>query len=98
MLNCQCDLCGLQMERDESRYEMRVEVRLANQDRALAAEDFSAENIGAVTRLLRGLPLGEPAPVEPAGHHAVFDLCPSCCRRWRRNPLGARPAVDPRRG
>lgn len=86
------------MEREESRYEMRVEVRLANRDRALVADDFSADNLGAVSRLLRGLPQGEPAPVDPPAHHAVFDLCPSCCRRWRRNPLGARPAVDPLRG
>ena len=98
MLTCQCDLCGRQMEREESRYEMRVEVRLANRDRGLVEDDFTRDNLGAVTRLLRGLPPDEPAPVEPAGHHAVFDLCPSCCRRWRRNPLGARPAADPRRG
>jgi hypothetical protein len=26
--------------------------------------------------------------VEPEGHHAAFILCPSCCRRWRRDPLG----------
>ena len=87
------------MSRGEARYEMRVEVRLADTSHALREDDFTPRNLSAVTRLLGSLPGDEPAPVEPPGHHAVFDLCPSCCRRWRRNPMGVRSAsADPRWG
>lgn len=85
---CMCDRCGCHLDRGALRYEMRVGVRLSPSARLITEEDLGDENLREVASFLGSLPEFQPAPVEPEGHHASFILCPSCCRRWRRDPLG----------
>jgi hypothetical protein len=89
MIHYSCDFCGQPIRREEMRFEVRIEVRLAcDEEFELGPEAFedAADLPGWVED--DGLP---PLEDDPACRAFRFDLCPRCQAAFLSDPLARSP-------
>jgi hypothetical protein len=87
MLHFSCDLCSCAL--DGRRYVVRLEAYPAFDPDELEEADFDVDHLHEVASALAELP--DDALLEVADEAAQvfrFDLCPTCYRKFLRDPLG----------
>ena len=93
MIQYTCDRCKREFNgRQETRYELLLEVRQAVQPEIEFSEEDS-DHLLELHELLGQLedqPAPEPGPCASQQH---FDLCPQCYQRFVTNPLGRDTAL-----
>lgn len=94
MIRYSCDLCKREMASGDLRYVVRVEVSQAFEPAADEAED-ERDYLQEVHEMLETV--GNDVDFDGADdiyRQMRFDLCPSCHKKFLRNPLG-RDVVAP---
>ena len=91
MIHYSCDRCGCQMrQRDSLRYvvKMEMEATLNIEDEANEL-DNDQDCLLEMDQLLENVHKHASDEDEPVIHQRkTFDLCPSCFRKFVRNPVG----------
>jgi hypothetical protein len=90
MVHITCDLCGKKLRAGEDHHVLKIEAFAACDPTKLTEADLDEDHMEAVGELIREMEeAGEEEPaLEPASQHRRYDLCPSCCKRYLRDPLG----------
>jgi hypothetical protein len=89
MLHFTCDGCGKKLRAGEDHHVVKIEVFASHGPAALTEADLEEDHMEAVSQLLRDMEdLDESETPEPSAHHHRYDLCPGCCKRYLRDPLG----------
>jgi hypothetical protein len=94
MIHYTCDLCKRELQRDESRYSVRIEVSASFDPLEEAEEDDDRDHLLEVQEMLEGLDPTDDSCGEGAHREFRFDLCPACRRKFLKNPLGREPALQ----
>ena len=88
MIRYSCDLCQREMASGDLRYVVRVEVSQAFEPAAEEAED-ERDYLQEVHDMLETLDDDEDFEgADEVYRQMRYDLCPSCHKRFVRNPLG----------
>ncbi len=89
MLQFTCDCCGKKLRSGEDHHVVKIEVFAARGPAALTEADLEEDHMEAVSELLRDMEeMGDSEAPEPTTRHHRYDLCPECCKRYLRDPLG----------
>jgi len=90
VIHVTCDLCGKQVTLGEDyRYVVKIEVYAAHDPGKLTEADLDEDNMEAVSQLLRSEDEPpDPDITAPAYKNFRYDLCPSCHKKFVRDPLG----------
>ena len=91
MLHFSCDICGKDLSPEgASRYVVKMEAFAATDPAQLTDDDLDTDHVEEMAQLLNEIEDGEADEPEvlPACKKMRFDLCPRCCRKFRKNPLG----------
>lgn len=90
MVHVTCDLCGKEIRPgEEQRYVVKIEVFAANDTGQLTEEDLDEDHMEEISQLLAAEESGlVPGPEESATAFRRYDLCPSCRKRFLKDPLG----------
>jgi hypothetical protein len=90
MVHYSCDLCGRQLDpQDDLRYVVKMEVYAAIDPTMSEDEDDDRDHLEEIQEILERLDdLDDPQIGEDVYQQLRFDLCPSCRRRFLRNPMG----------
>jgi hypothetical protein len=87
MLHFTCDLCGRTI--DQERYIAQVEVAPAFDPDEVSESDLDADHLEVVADSLAELESTGDFVLEDFGPKKFrFDLCPSCWKRYQKDPLG----------
>lgn len=91
MIHYSCDLCGREIR--EERYTAKIEVAAAFDPDELTEEDLDTDHLDQIAESLAEMETTGDFDLEETGpRNFEFDLCPNCCRRFLKAPLGpARP-------
>lgn len=94
MVHFTCDLCGKDMTAEgEARFVVKISIYAGTDPNQLTEADLDDDHMEYVAEILKqeGSICGEPqAPPDFKGFR--FDLCPSCRRKFVKDPL-SRDAV-----
>ena len=93
MIHYSCDLCGRPLDREEPRYEVRIEIRFAHDglDPGGLPPDLLDED---GLDLLEAFGEVTGTPAEDLFRTLRYDLCESCRAHYLRDPLSrARPRL-----
>ena len=90
MLHITCDGCGRKLRAGEDHHVLKIEAFAAQDPAALTDADLDEDHMEAVGEMLRAMEESEQSAEEPepACQHRRYDLCPACCRKYLRDPLG----------
>lgn len=91
MIHITCDLCGKPLTPgDDTRYIVKVEVFPSPDDALLTEADLDEDHMEELSQLLQDLEedRADEEPVAPSYCHFRYDLCPSCQKKFVRDPLG----------
>ena len=86
MIHYSCDLCKRELEADDLRYVVKLEVYAA-----LDADegDDDRDHLLEVQEALERLDSADDDCIgDEVFKQSRFDLCPECARRYAKNPLG----------
>jgi hypothetical protein len=97
MIHYSCDRCKRELEPSELRYAIKLEVQAVLEPVACAEIEDDRDYLGELNDLIECEDLADDfddefdaaeasLPEENSSRH--FDLCPSCAKALRRNPLG----------
>jgi hypothetical protein len=86
MLHYTCDLCKRDIDADELRYVVKLEVFAALDPAECEELEEDRDHLLEVQELLEGLTDEEAG--DDAYCQAQYDLCPECARKFRKDPLG----------
>ncbi len=86
MLHFSCDLCGCSL--DHRRYVVQLEAYPAFDPDALEAVDLDVDHLQAVAEALEHHPPTSDELDDGSTQEFRFDLCPTCYRKFLRDPLG----------
>ncbi len=93
MIRYSCDLCKREMASDDLRYVVRVEVSQAFEPAVEEAED-ERDYLQEVHDMLEAVDdVDELDGADDIYRQMRFDLCPSCHKKFLRNPLGRNVAA-----
>jgi hypothetical protein len=91
MLHFSCDICGKDLTPDGApRYVVKIESFAATDPAELTDEDLDADHVEEMAQLLNAIEMGEEDAPEltPASQKQRFDMCPTCYRKFVKDPLG----------
>ncbi len=89
MLHVTCDVCGKALRTGEDHHVVKIEVFAAQEPVLLTEADLDEDQLEAVSDLLRAMEEDEAVEQAPPSTQSQrFDLCPRCCKRYLRDPLG----------
>lgn len=89
MLHFSCDICGKTLPNGAARYVLKMEAFAATDPARLTEDDLDGDHVAEMAQLLRQLEETEAEPeLPPACQKLRFDLCPSCYRKFFKDPLG----------
>jgi len=94
MLHISCDLCGKELyPGDDHRYVVKIEVFAAHDPTEITEADLDDDHMEAVSDLIRDMEdnLAEPE-LTPAYQKFRYDLCPTCQKKYARDPLAKETA------
>lgn len=87
MLHFSCDLCGQQLKDD--RYVARIEVYPAFDPDEITEADLNADQMQEVAAMIQHMEeTGENLIEDCEPRRMRFDLCPTCRKRFLKDPLG----------
>ena len=90
MIHYSCDLCHRKIEpAHDQRYVVKIEVFAALDPLQEGEEEDDRDHLLEVHEALEQLTLDESSELY---RELRFDLCPECCRKYAKNPLGREPA------
>jgi hypothetical protein len=87
MVHFSCDLCGKDLRAGEDHFVVRIEVFPNVETSGLTDADLEEDHLEAVGEMLRDLDDDDLEPVVPATRQFRYDLCPTCQKRFARDPL-----------
>ncbi|MFO0808174.1 MAG: hypothetical protein U0746_06090 [Gemmataceae bacterium] len=90
MLRYTCDVCGKELRSgDDSRYVVEMEVYAAHDPAELTEADLEQDHMDEISQMLQDMEDAGTEPDEPAPAFKKmrYDLCPSCHKRFLRDPL-----------
>jgi len=94
MLHYTCDLCGQPMSAtDDRRYVVKMEVYAVHDPDELTEADLDDDHLDEVSQILEDLndqPDADTVP--PAYQKLQYDLCPTCHKKFLRDPLSKETA------
>ena len=90
MIHYSCDLCKRELDPSEGlHYVVKLDVMAAADPRDDGAVDDDRDYLREIHDALEG---ATDDAMQALGDHAHqqmrFDLCPACCKRFLKNPLG----------
>ena len=86
MLHFTCDLCGQQV--GDQRFVARLEVYPAYDPELITEEDLDADHLQEIAEIVEQMELTGESPLDDCGTKKFrFDLCPSCQKRFVKDPL-----------
>jgi hypothetical protein len=90
MVHVTCDLCGRELRAGEDqRYKVKIEITAVQDPDRLTEDDLDEDDMEAVSELLMaeecGLSEGDLG--EPARQTLRYDLCPTCRKKFAKDPL-----------
>jgi hypothetical protein len=89
MLHFTCDGCGKKLRAGEDRHVVKIEVFAASSPGALTEADLEEDHMEEVSQLLRDMEVMDDVEMpDSSPRHRRYDLCPDCCKRYLRDPLG----------
>jgi hypothetical protein len=89
MIHYTCDLCKRELDPDELRYVVKLEIGAAMDPLAADELDDDRDQLLEVQEILERLDDAEDEHVGDEVYQQMrFDLCPKCCRQFRKSPLG----------
>src|SRR5687767_119295 len=89
MIHYSCDLCKREMDPEDLRYVVKLEVAAAMDPLAADELDDDRDHLLEVQDILERLDDAEDDQIGDEVYQQMrFDLCPNCCRKFRKNPLG----------
>jgi hypothetical protein len=91
MIRYSCDLCGADLDpQDDLRYVVKMEVYAAFDPMSSDGEDESdRDHLEEIQEILERLDDAEDPRIDDDVYQQLrFDLCPSCRRKFVKNPLG----------
>ncbi len=95
MVHFSCDLCGKEMDDDQQRFVVKIEVFPAGEPAAITEADLDQDNLEAVAQHLQETSDEDDDPaLEPSTRNFRFDLCPECRKRYERAPLAREAAAQ----
>ena len=85
-----CDMCGIRLgPNDSDRYIVKIEAFAAAGPLEIAEDDLAQDPSAALTELIDDLKSADPNEIEDQTYRSFrFDLCPTCHRRYLKDPLG----------
>lgn len=86
MLHFTCDLCGQPLRKE--RFIARVEVYSAYDPEDLTEADLDEDNLAQVAQELDDCDEHDLQLTDGETRDFRFDLCPTCHRRYLKDPLG----------
>jgi hypothetical protein len=88
MIHFSCDRCKREIDPDtELRYVVRLEVQAMMEPSEIDVED-DRDHLLEVQDILARLDDADDNVAEEIYQRRRFDLCPSCYRKYMKNPLG----------
>jgi hypothetical protein len=88
MVHITCDLCGKELRAGEDHYVVKIEVFAAHDPAALTEADLDEDHVEAIGEMIREMEDGgDAADLEPTSQQMRYDFCPSCRKKFLRNPL-----------
>lgn len=90
MVHVTCDLCGKDLRPgDDQRYVVKIEVFATHDPNQLTEDDLEDDHMEEISQLLSDeeCGLGDPEEAASGSSHLRFDLCPSCRKRFLKDPL-----------
>ncbi|HUV38768.1 MAG TPA: hypothetical protein VMY39_04100 [Planctomycetota bacterium] len=84
-----CDMCGKPLLVDSDvRYVARIEVFAAYDPMELTADDLARDHLKEIRELVQRLAARDPQALEDEVYKQfTFDLCPTCQKRYLKQPL-----------
>lgn len=88
MIRYVCDLCKRDLDPEDLRYVVKMEVSAA-MDPVSIEEDGDRDHLQEIQEVLERLDDAEDDQIGDDVYQQLrFDLCPECRRKFLRNPLG----------
>ena len=89
MINFNCDMCGKPLLVDEDvRYVVKLEVFAAYDPMELVEEDLEKDHLEEISDLIEKMEGMDDQEIEDQVYKSLrFDLCPSCQRKYIKDPL-----------
>ncbi len=93
MIHYTCDRCKREIESDELRFTVKLEMSAAFDPQPTDELDDDRDHLREIQNILEQLDSSPSDEVSEEIHQELrFDLCSECSRKVRKNPLGATPA------
>ncbi|HOD50574.1 MAG TPA: hypothetical protein PKY01_08975 [Candidatus Hydrogenedentes bacterium] len=87
-----CDGCGKEMKRTDTRYKVKIDVRIAKGDLEFSLLDLFRDHKKELEDLVRQFADKDPKELEETIYKGFeLDLCPACQRAYIRAPLRFHP-------
>lgn len=88
MIHYSCDLCKREFEPEDLRYVVKLEIAAAMDPSEANEMDDDRDHLLEVQDILERLDdVDDDQMGDDVYQQLRFDLCPECCRRFRKNPL-----------
>jgi hypothetical protein len=94
MVHVTCDLCGKElMPGDDHGYVVKIEVYASHDPTELTEGDLDEDHMEEVSQLLQDMEENlTDVELTPAYKNFRYDLCPTCHKKFLRDPLGREAA------
>jgi hypothetical protein len=87
-----CDGCGKEMKENDTRYKVKIDVRVAKGDFEFSLLDLLRDHKKELEELVKKFEHKDPKEIEATIYKGFeLDLCPSCQRAYIRDPLRFHP-------
>lgn len=87
-----CDGCGKEMKRNDTRYKVKIDVRVAKGEFEFSLLDLLRDHKQELEDLVKKFEDKDPKEIEASIYKGFdLDLCPSCQRAYIRDPLRFHP-------
>ena len=93
MIHYTCDRCQREIDADELRFSMKLELSAVFDPRPVDEQDDDRDHLLEIQEILEQLDNSAGDEVSDEIHQELrYDLCAECSRKLRKNPLAREPA------
>lgn len=91
MIRYICDLCGASLKEQDIIYELNIQVHAIYQPLKIDLVDLLRDHTDEIRQLVEALEDSDPQELQDQVYKTFkFHLCPSCQRKYTRDPLSPR--------